>query len=48
MKTDEIYLRITIQYGNNCISYREIGEEILKKVEEYEKFLFWVALNHGC
>lgn len=27
------------------ISYREIGEEVLKKVEGYEKFLFWVAVN---
>jgi len=37
---------MTVQCGNNCISYREIGEEILKKVEEYEKCLFWVAVNH--
>jgi len=46
METGEIYLRMTVQYGNNCISYREIGEEILKEVEEYGKFLFWVAVNH--
>jgi hypothetical protein len=46
MKTGEIYLRMTVHCGNNCISYREIGEEILKKVEKYEKFLFWVAVNH--
>jgi hypothetical protein len=35
---------MTVQYGNNC--YREIGEEIVKKVEEYEKCLFWVAINY--
>jgi hypothetical protein len=46
METGEICLRVTVQYGNNCISYGEIGEEILKVVEEYEKFLFWVAVNH--
>jgi hypothetical protein len=46
MKTGEIYLRMTVQCGNNCISYRGIGEEVLKKVEGYEKFLFWVAVNH--
>jgi hypothetical protein len=46
METGDIYLRMTVQYGNNCIGYREIGEEIWKKVEEYEEFLFWVAVNH--
>jgi hypothetical protein len=46
MKTGDIYLRMTVQCSNNYISYREIGEEILKKVEGYEKFLFCVAVNH--
>jgi hypothetical protein len=39
-ETGEIYLRMTVQHGSNSISYGEIGEQILKKVEEYEKFLF--------
>jgi hypothetical protein len=46
MKTSEIFLRMTVKCGNAYINYREIGEGILMKVEEYGKFLFWVAVNH--